>query len=108
VVLPPGTRRVLAPIEQAQVVTVQSNPPQYTVSVKAGLPSGCAKPAGYEVAAAGQAVRVQVFNSMPAGNVICTQIYGIYDLTVPLGSDFDAGKTYTVDVNDKKLTFVAR
>ena len=40
--------------------------------------------------------------------VACTADYPIVETTVPLGSDFEPGKEYTVTVNsDVTLTFVA-
>ena len=41
-------------------------------------------------------------------NTICTAIYGMYELNIPLGTSFDPGTTYTVKVNDKTTTFTAR
>jgi hypothetical protein len=32
----------------------------------------------------------------------------MYELNIPLGSDFESGKTYTVNVNDKTTTFKAQ
>jgi hypothetical protein len=104
---PPGTHLVLAPIDGADIV-YQSSPPQYVLHVLAGLPSGSAKPAGYEVERDGTTVRVKVYNSMPDGNPVCTMIYGTQELSIGLGSNFTPGTKYTVDVNGKTLTFVAQ
>jgi hypothetical protein len=106
--LPPDRQRVLAPIDDAGIVILESFPPQYRLHVQAGLPSGCAQQAGYEVNRSGRTIRVQVFNSMPQGAVACTMIYGMYEISMPLGSDFDPGATYTVEVNGERLTFVAQ
>jgi hypothetical protein len=106
--LPAGSQRVLAPIDGADVRVLESSPPQYMLHVQAGLPSGCAKPAGYEMSRSGDTIRFSVYNSMPTGNPICTQIYGMYELNVSLGSDFESGKTYTVQVNDRRLTITAQ
>ena len=35
-------------------------------------------------------------------------IYGSYELSINLGSDFRSGTTYKVSVNDKTTTFVAQ
>jgi hypothetical protein len=45
---------------------------------------------------------------MPTGPVACTMIYGTYELNVPLGSDFQSGREYTIEVNDKRLTLRAQ
>jgi hypothetical protein len=109
VVTPPqGTKLVAAPIDRAEIVALESFPVQYAVAIQAGLPGGCARPAGYELTRAGDVIRIAVYNTMPEGNPICTAIYGMYDVNVSLGSDFEAGKTYTVQVNDKTLKLVAQ
>ena len=101
----PGRQSVAAPIDDIQVVIRDSNPPQVTLSVKAGLPSGCAQRESHSVSRAGDTFTVRVLNSMPTGNVACTMIYGTYELSLDLGRDFRAGGTYTVNVNDKTTTF---
>jgi hypothetical protein len=101
----PGRQTVPAPIDDVQVVIRDSNPPQVTLNVKAGLPSGCAQRESHSVSRAGDTFTVRVLNSMPTGNVACTMIYGTYELNLDLGRDFRAGRTYTVNVNDKTTTF---
>lgn len=86
----------------------ESFPPQYAVAIKAGLPSGCAKAAGYSVSRSGNVIKLVVMNSNAAGGVACTLIYGMYDINASLGSDFVSGQTYTVEVNDKSISFVAQ
>jgi hypothetical protein len=101
----PGRQTVPAPIDDVQVVIRESNPPQVTLNVKAGLPSGCAQRESYSMSRTGDAFTVRVLNSMPTGDVMCTMIYGTYELNIDLGRDFRAGGTYTVNVNDKTTTF---
>ena len=101
----PGRQTVPAPIVDVQVVIRESDPPQVTLSVKAGLPSGCAQRDSYSVSRNGDTFTVTVLNSMPTGNPICTMIYGTYELHIDLGRDFRTGATYTVNVNDKTTTF---
>ena len=101
----PGRQTVPAPIDDVQVVIRESNPPQVTLNIKAGLPSGCAQRDSHAVSRTGDTFTVRVLNSMPTGNVACTMIYGTYELTLDLGRDFRAGGTYTVNVNDKTITF---
>ena len=101
----PGRQTVAAPIDDVQVVIRESNPPQVTLNVKAGLPSGCAQRESHSVSRTGDTFTVRVLNSMPTGNVACTMIYGTYELNIDLGRDFRAGGTYTVNVNDKTTTF---
>jgi hypothetical protein len=102
---PPGRQTVAAPIDDVQVVIRESNPPQVTLTVKAGLPSGCAQRDSHAVSRTGDTFTVKVLNSMPTGNAICTMIYGTYELSIDLGRDFRPGATYTVQVNDVTTTF---
>lgn len=104
----PGTMRVLAPVQSADMAVLTSFPPQYAVKVTAGLPSGCAKADGSEVTQSGNEIRVAVYNTMPSGPIACTQIFGTYDLTINLGSNFVTGQDYRVSVNGKMLTFKAQ
>jgi hypothetical protein len=104
----PGTMRVLAPVQSADMAVLTSFPPQYAVKVTAGLPSGCAKADGSEVTQSGNEIRVAVYNTMPSGPIACTQIFGTYDLTINLGSNFVTGQDYRVSVNGKMLTFTAQ
>ncbi|HUQ41832.1 MAG TPA: hypothetical protein VM052_04950 [Candidatus Limnocylindrales bacterium] len=103
----PASRQVAAPIDNVDVLIRESSPPQVTLRVMAGLPSGCAKQDSHSVSRAGDTITVTVLNRMPAGNPICTMIYGTYELNIDLGSDFRAGATYTVQVNDRTTTFKA-
>ena len=100
-----GRQTVPAPIDQVRVVIRESSPPQVTLNIKAGLPSGCAQRESHSFDRTGDTFTVRVLNSIPTGNVMCTMIYGTYELNIDLGSDFRPGATYTVQVNDKTTTF---
>ena len=100
-----GRQTVPAPIDQIQVVIRESSPPQVSLNIRAGLPSGCAQRESYSFGRNGDTFTVRVLNSMPTGNVMCTMIYGTYELNIDLGSDFRPGATYTVQVNDTTTTF---
>lgn len=102
---PPGRQTVPAPIDDVQVLIRESNPPQVTLRVTAGLPSGCAQPDSDSLGRDGDTFIVTVLNSVPTGNPVCTMIYGTYVLTIDLGPDIQAGRTYTVRVNDRTITF---
>jgi hypothetical protein len=101
----PGMQLVRAPIDAAAVRTLESAPPQYVVHVTSGLPSGCAKASGYEVERKGDVIDIRVFNAMPTDQRPCTMIYGIHEFDVALGGGFTAGHVYTVQVNDRQVTF---
>ena len=98
-----------APIESVEVQIAESVPPQYFLLVRSGLPNGCVRFGGYEVQRDGDTVHVKVTNLKPGDkNVMCTQVYGIAENRIPLGSDFKPGKKYTVVVNDVVEAFVAQ
>ena len=106
---PAGDRRSEpAPIDGLEIAVLESSPVQYAARIRAGLPSGCAQAAGHQMRRDGDIVTITVANSMPRGNVACTMIYGTYDLSVTLGSEFRAGTAYSVRVNDKSTAFTAR
>jgi hypothetical protein len=102
-------KRVIAPIEGVVIRSAESAPPAYFADVQYGLPSGCARPGGYEVTRSGDRIDIRVYYLHPsAPNVVCTMIYGIGTYNIPLGSDVTSGRTYSVDVNGKTTTFTAR
>jgi hypothetical protein len=104
----PGTMRVLAPIDRAEIAVLESFPPRYRLQVQAGLPSGCARADGYEMTRAGNDIRVAVYNTLPTGNPVCTAIYGTYELSIDLGTNFVSGQEYRVNVNGTILSLRAQ
>ena len=105
---PSGRQAVLAPIDRLDVRVLESSPPQYVLSVRAGLPSGCAEKNRHEAERVAEAITVTVLNWMPTGSPLCTMIYGSYQLNINVGSNFRPGTTYSVIVNDKRTAFVAQ
>ena len=101
----PGRHTVAAPIDRLDVLIRESAPPQVTLKIMAGLPSGCAQEHSHAVTRAGDGFTVTVLNTMPDGNPVCDMRYGIYELNLDLGREFRPGATYTVQVNDKTTTF---
>ena len=85
----------------------ESFPLQYFLSVKSGLPNGCAKFDGYTLNRDDDTISVEVTNLMPASqDLMCTMIYGTVETNIALGIDFKPGHTYTVNVNAFTKTFV--
>lgn len=105
-------RRVVveAPIEEVEVLFLESFPVQHRLRVVSGLPSGCAAFEDIEVVRDGTTFTVAVTNTMPAPDqeIACTMIYGYHESTVDLGNDLEPGLEYTVHVNDQVTTFVAQ
>jgi hypothetical protein len=106
----PAVKRELAPIERVEMRIAESFPPQYFVAVTSGLPNGCAKFDHYTVERDGDTIKVTVWNTVPADPrvVLCTMVYGMVQHNIALGSDFQSGRTYTLDVNGMKQTFIAQ
>ncbi len=106
---PAGDRiEVLAPIDGLDVAVLESFPPRYVLNLRAGLPSGCARQGRYDLTRLGTTLTVRVWNTMPVGRVACTAIYGTYELRIDLGTDFQRGVQYTVEVNGRTTSFTAQ
>ncbi len=103
----PHRVEVLAPIDHTEILVAESFPPQYFLWVESGLPNGCAEFDRYQVTRDGDTIHVAIFN-LEATGVPCTEIYRTVEHTIPLGSDFEPGRTYTVLVNDVTTAFVAQ
>lgn len=106
----PDRKVVIAPIDKLELITRESQPPQYAVHITSGLPDGCSTFHEARITArSGTTITITVTNTHPSDPMIaCTAIYGEHDETVELGSDFKRGTAYTVQVNDKSLRFTAR
>ncbi|GEM_PF-2629724 len=101
---------VKAPIDGANIRIAGSHPAQYFADVDSGLPNGCIRFYGYNVSRKVEdTINIDVLNLAPADQrVACTMVYGTVHSNIALGSDFTKGRTYTVWVNEVKLTFVAQ
>ncbi len=100
----PGYETVLAPapIDSVEVIEDPDNPGFFLLRVTSGLPGGCASFHDISVEQTGELeLTLTVLNRVPApGELIaCTQIYGMVEHTVPLGSgndNLDTCEVYTV------------
>ncbi len=108
----PYTFIAASPIESAEVLTLESDPPQYQLRVVSGMPrgSGCSQFNGYEIRRK-EADKIDVVvthHQVSDPDVVCTADYPTVETYVPLGSDFDPGVEYTVTVNgDTVSSFTA-
>jgi hypothetical protein len=90
-----------APIDEAEIIVRDSDPPGFELRFVAGIPSGCHEFEGYELSQVGSTINVTVTNLRIADpDAVCTMIYGMHEEIVDLGTDFDPGTEYTVDIND--------
>ena len=97
-----------SPIESAEIMVLESAPPQYQLRIISGLPkgSGCSQFNGYEIRRSeSNDIEVVVTHHEVADRmVICTADFPIVETFVPLGSDFEPGEKYTVRVNSDTVT----
>lgn len=93
-----------APIHEVTVTIAKSKPPQMVVYIKGGLPDGCTTFNDLKTNRAGTTVTISVTNKRPK-DAICPAVYGYFEQTVNLGSDFVPGQVYTIQVNDYVTTF---
>lgn len=113
----PGFETVLAPapIESVELIEDADNPGFFSLRVTSGLPSGCASFHDWSVVQTGELeLTLSLLNRVPAPDqlIACTEIYGIVEHTIPLGSaqdNLDACEVYTVRWqnygNDESLRF---
>lgn len=103
----PELVEVTAPIESVEINIAESSPPQYFLIIQAGLSNGCIKQGSYDWKLEGNTVTVDVTVLAPAqGSLIaCTDDYRVVEKSIALGSDFEPGTTYTVNVNDETTSF---
>ena len=94
----------LAPIDDVKVNIMESNPPQIGVYIKGGLPDGCTTFHDIEIVREGSTINIKVTTQRPRG-VSCPAVYTNFEKNVNLGSDFTAGVTYTLKVNNHTTTF---
>jgi hypothetical protein len=91
-----------APIESVgDVIVAESDPEQYFLPVVSAQPDGCHEFDGYTVERSGNRVIVTVNNTVPADLtvVLCTMEFRTTETNVALGSDFESGETYVIEVN---------
>lgn len=102
-----------SPVQSAEVVMPGSPSLAYTLRVVSGLPrgSGCSQFNGYEIrrSAADHWDVAITHHEVADPMVVCTADFPILETEVPLGSAFEPGSEYTINVNDDaSVTFVAR
>ncbi len=100
---------VTAPIDGVEVVIAESYPPQHFLTVTSGLRNGCVQFDSYEVSRLDRTIEITVTNLEPADrDRPCTDVYGTVETRIALGSEFEPGQTYTVNINDFTTTFVTQ
>ena len=103
---PVAYRRVRAPVESLAVRATGSDPREYHADIVSGLPNSCVRFDAIETERSGEHIAIAVFNLEPTDpNMMCAQVYQTRQHEVALGSDFQPGKTYTVEANGIRETF---
>ena len=95
-------------VQDFEIEKAGGDPPAYRLRVVSGRPSGsCTRVNGYEVIRRELAVvEVKITHHQVSDpTLICTKDFPITETLVPLGYEFEAGREYTVKVNDKARTF---
>ena len=104
-----GMVRVGAPIDKVEIQILEIFPPQFKLVVESGLPNACVVSGGYRLFRIGNSINVVVTNLEPLEQgVICAQVYGVVEAVISLGSDFQAGDTYTANVNGTIVEFTGQ
>ena len=84
-------------------------PVHYSLVVESGLPNSCDSFAGYRIDRQGREIRVEVVNLKPSDPAtLCAMVYGTVETRISLGSDFESGEAYTLQVNDMTRDLVAQ
>ena len=104
----PVTVEVEAPIEGVVVDVVASDPVRYFLEIEAGIPDTCHTFDRIDVERSGQELTVTVINRVVPDGMDCAEIQRVAPHSVPLGSDFEPGVTYTVRVNDRETSFTGK
>ncbi len=94
----------LAPIHEVDVRFMESFPVQVGVYIKGGLSDGCTTFHDAVVTRSGNTINIEVTTQHPKDK-ICTAVYTFFEKNLNIGSDFTAGTTYILKVNDYTTTF---
>jgi len=94
-----------APIHEVSINIAESYPPQVFVYIKGGLSDSCTVFNELKTERSDNTIKITVTTERPE-DAICAQVYGYFEKNVNLGTEFILGETYTVNVNDKKTSFI--
>ena len=94
----------LAPIHEVEVLFMESFPVQVGVRIKGGLRDGCTIYREAAVTREGNTINIEVTVQKPKDRA-CPAVYTYFERNLNLGSDFTAGATYKLKVNDYTTTF---
>ena len=106
--VPDGMVKSLADIVDVRARVAESVPAQNWVDIDYDLSNTCAELYGHQEDRDGLTVTITVYiiKPSPSQQNACLDVYYTEAFTVPLGTDFQIGETYTVNVNQMSTTFV--
>lgn len=99
-----GLEIKLALIHEVQISIAEPFPEQIFVHITGGLADSCTSFHDLTTERTGNAIKIEVTTERPK-DAICAQIYGYFEKSINLGSDFTSGQTYIVEVNGTTETF---
>jgi hypothetical protein len=99
---PEPTFESMTIIETAEVIILESFPPQLVLNVTGYQPDGCDFPVIVRQSRAENSVRVEIFREMPLA-VMCPMMLNPYQASIQLDGTFEPG-IYTIDVNGTRIT----
>ena len=106
---PTRQERALAPIESVVINVAESFPPQYFAAIVSLQRNACVTFDAVETTREGNSIRILVWNLIPADpDVACAQVISTTEHNVVLGTDFESGQSYEVQVNDVTRSFKAQ
>ncbi|MDD4987246.1 MAG: hypothetical protein PHQ43_16035, partial [Dehalococcoidales bacterium] len=91
---------------EVDVLFMESFPVQVGVHIQGGLRDGCTTFRDAVVTREGNTINIEITVQKPK-DAVCPAVYNFFEENLNLGSDFTAGATYTLKVNDYITTFVA-
>lgn len=95
----------LAPIHEVEVIFMESFPVQVGVYIKGGLRDGCTTFHDAVVTREDNTINIKVTTQHPK-DTACPAVYTFFEKNLNIGSNFTAGATYTLKVNDYTTTFL--
>ncbi|APV44127.1 hypothetical protein Dform_00775 [Dehalogenimonas formicexedens] len=91
-------------ITKVEVRIAESFPPQVFIDIQGLLTDSCTTLNGVDTRRQGNVIDITVTTQRPK-DAVCAQVISYFSTTVPLGSDFVAGQTYTLRVNGLSQQF---
>lgn len=89
-------------IDDVQVQTTRSNPPQITLTVRGTIQDGCDFPVQMSETLDGTAITVTLYRELPA-DVMCPMMIGSYEGTHTLTLPLEPSTSYTLTLNGQDV-----